>query len=173
MNKVLISEWTVKDGNTLTEDKLIRINDNKPEYGSMMVSCQVREFAPGGFTNKRNKVAFIAGSVEDLKEMVKDDNLKAGTDFGKVYGAHKIITVEKLESEVGPRDGFTVKKHGDPDRRDEVLTCGGEVIMRRTYLVPASNEQLVDILIDHDREEDAVAVTDPAVAEFSGAAPKK
>jgi len=164
MNEVRVAAWQEKSGNTLTDDKLIRINDNKPEYGSMMVAQTVREFAPGGFTNKRNKVAFIAGTVEDLKEMVKENGLKADSDFGKAFGPHKIITVEKLESEVGPRDGFSEKMN---PTTEETLTSGGETIMRRTYLVPDASEA-IDVLIAHDRAEDAVSV-DPAIKEFQAA----
>ncbi len=165
MNEVLITAWQEKEGNTLNESKLIRINDNKPEYGSMMVSVQTREFSFGGFTNPRTRVAFIAGTVEDLEKMIKQHKLEAGTNFSKKFGEHKIVTVEKLESEVGPKSGFTTKMN--PSTK-EILTSGGETIMRRTYLVSATNEKVNDILIDHDKDEDAAAF-DPAVEEFQAA----
>lgn len=162
--KCLVSQWMEKEGNLLSEDKLIRINEAKPEYGSMMLVSPTVEIAPGGFLNKRNKVAFIAGTVEDLKAVIEEYKLKAGTDYSKVFGEHKIITVEKLESEVGPRDGFSEKIN---PTTEETLTCEGEPIMRRTYLVPETAEA-VDTLIEHDREEDVVQA-DPSKVEFEKA----
>jgi len=162
MSKINVAAWQEKEGNTLTDDKLIRINDNKPEFGSVMVSSQVREFAPGGFTNKRTKVAFITGRMEDLKEMIKDHKLKNGSDFNAIFGDHKIVTVEKLETQVGPKDGFSEKMN---PTTGEILTSDGVTIVRRTYLV-GETSPMVDVLIAHDRDEVAA---DPAVKEFDAA----
>lgn len=165
--KIRVAKWNQKEGNTLVAGDLVRVNDNKPEYGSMMVVSETREFSPGGFTNKRTKVAFIAGRVEDLEDMIQFDHLREGSDFNKIYGEHKIVTVEKLESEVGERDGFQEKINPSTG---EVLTKDGEAIMRRTYLVPETSE-LQDTLIEHDREE-VDAEPDPAIAEFQAAGSK-
>jgi len=165
-NQILIAQWDEKKGqNTITDDKLIRINDNKPEYGSMMVTHKTREFGMGGFTNPKTRVAFIAGTVEDLKVMIKENKLVAGSNFSDAFGDHKIIAVEKLESEVGPKDGFSEKIN---PTTGEILTKDDEKIMRRTYLVPTANENLVDVLIEHDREEVEVEA-DAAKAEFTAA----
>ena len=160
--KISVVKWNEKEGNTLTDDKLIRINDNKPEYGSMMVVSEAREFALGGFTNKKTRVAFITGLVEDLEGMIEEHKLKDGSNFNQVFGEHKIVVVEKLASEVGERDGFSEKIN---PTTGEVLYKGGEVIMRRTYLVGAASE-LADTMIEHDR----VPATDEAIAEFQGEA---
>ncbi len=167
MAKCLISAWTEKDGNDLTDDKLIRINPAKPEFGSLMLVSPTVVIAPGGFLNKRNITGFIAGNVEDLKAVVSEYKLKAGMDYSKVFGEHKIITVEKLESEcrADGKDGFRPKMN---PTTEEELTCEGELIKRRTYIVQDSLEA-VDVLIDHDREDEGVVV-DPAQEEFAGAA---
>lgn len=171
MSKCLISAWTEKEGVDLSADKLIRINPAKPEFGSMMLVSPTVVIAPGGFLNKRNITGFIAGSVEDLKAVVDEYKLKAGMDYSKTFGEHKIITVEKLQSECREdgKDGFKAKIN---PTTEEELTCEGEPIMRRTYVVQDTPEAMTDVYIDHDREDDAV-LADPAKQEFAGAVKDK
>jgi len=164
--KCLVAMWNVKEGNTLTENKLIRINDNKPEFGSLMLISPVTELSAGGFLNKRNKVAFIVGRVEDLQTTITEFKLKEGTDFSVAVAPHRIVTLEKLESEVQENEYYREKINPSTG---EVLTKDGETIMWRTEVV-AENSEIVDRKIVHDREPVAA---DAAVAEFTGEQPKE
>lgn len=161
--KVFVTKWNEKEGNTLTENKLIRINDNKPEFGSLMLMSPVTELSPGGFLNKRNKVAFIVGRIEDLDATIKEFRLKEGTDFSVAVAPHRIVTLEKLESEVQENEYYREKIN---PTTGEILTKNGETIVWRTEVV-AEESEIVDCKIVHDR---APVTVDPAVAEFAGAA---
>jgi hypothetical protein len=164
--KCIVSKWEEKDGaNKLTANGLIRINENKPEFGSLMLISQSVSLS-NGFLNKRNIVGFVTGRVEDLEEVIKSFNLKAGSDYSVAVGPTRIVTIEKLESELTDSDlGFRAKMN---PQTGEMLTKDGEEIHWKTEVV-AEGSDLVDTYIAHDRE----AATDPAVAEFQGAAEKK
>lgn len=162
--KCIVSKWEEKDGaNKLTANGLVRINENKPEFGSLMLIAQTVTLS-GGFLNKRNKVGFITGRVEDLEATIKAFNLKAGTDYSVAVGTpHKIVTIEKVESEVGDELGFREKIN--PSTEETLYSKDGEAIFWKTE-VQAGGDDLQDVLVDHVREP----ATDPAVAEFQGEA---
>ena len=162
--KCIVSKWEEKDGaNKLTANGLIRINDNKPEFGSLMLISQTVTVS-NGFLNKRNKVGFVTGRVEDLEDVIKSYRLKEGTDYSDVFGPHKIVTLEKVESEVPENMGFREKIN---PTTEEVLTKDGEPIYWRTEVVP-ENSEIVDVLLQHDTEP-VTATADPATAEFKEA----
>lgn len=160
--KCLVVKWNEKEGNTLTENGMIRINDNKPEFGSLMLVSPVTELSPGGFLNKRNKVGFIVGRVEDLEATLAEFKLVDGTDFSVAVAPHRIVTLEKLESEVQENEYYREKIN---PTTGEVLKKDGITIMWRTEVV-AENSDIVDVKITHDREPAAV---DSATAEFTEA----
>jgi hypothetical protein len=159
--KLTVAKWENKAGNELTANGLIRINPNKPEFGSLMLITVVTALS-NGFLNVKNKVGFIVGRVEDLKNMIAATDLKEGDDFSKKVAPHRIVTLEKLESELEDTRGWKEKINPSTG---EVLTKNGEVIMWRTEVVPEGSD-IIDTYIKHD----TVAVEDEAVKEFAGAA---
>jgi len=167
--KVLVSKWADKDGaNKLDANGLIRLNDNKPEFGSLMLVTPNVISIENGFMNKRNKVAFITGRVDDLKEVIKAYGLKEGSDYSVKFGAHKIVTIEKLESQVPENQGFREKVN---PQTGEVLTKNGEDIYWKTELV-VENEYAMDEKIVHDKTP-VTATVDESIKEFQGEAGKK
>lgn len=156
-----IAKWEAKAGNELAANGLIRVNPNKREYGSLML-ITVMSAITNGFLNTKNKVGFIVGRVADLEKMIKTFNLKEGDDFSKKVAPHRIVTLEKLESELDDTRGWKEKMNPSTG---EILTKDGETIMWRTEVV-AEGSDVYDQLISHDK----IAVEDEAVKEFSGAA---
>ena len=156
--KCIVSKWQEKEGNELTNNDLIRINTNKPEFGSLMLISQSVSLS-NGFLNKRNIVGFVTGRIEDLKEVIKSFGLKEGSDYSVVVGPHKIVTLEVLESELTDADlGYREKIN---PTTGEVLSKDGDAIHWKTEVV-AEGSDLTDKYIEHDRE----VVVDEAVAEF-------
>ena len=58
--KLSVTKWKEKENTEYSEDGLIRMNPNKPEFGSIMLSATVVSI-DNNFLNKRNKVGFITG----------------------------------------------------------------------------------------------------------------
>ena len=161
--KCLVTKWNEKEGNELTANGLIRINPNKTEFGSLMLMATVVSLS-SGFLNKRNKVGFVVGSIEDLEAVIGEYKLKEGTDYSVAVSPHKIVTLERLESETPENQGFREKIN---PTTGEILTKNGETIMWKTEVVSESSD-VVETLIQHDVA--GVPVADPAVEEFEGAA---
>lgn len=160
MSKLRVAKWQEKEGNQLTSNGLIRVNSNKPEFGSLMLITSSVTIT-GGFANTRNKVGFITGEVEGLKQMISEYNLREGVDFSQAVAPHRIVTLEKVESEMTEADlGYRLKINPDSG---ETLTKGGEDIYWKTEVV-AEGSDIQDKLVQHDR----TPVTDSAVREFSG-----
>lgn len=159
--KLSISKWEAKAGNELTANGLIRVNPNKREFGSLMLITVVSAIS-NGFLNVKNKVGFIVGRVADLENMIKAYDLREGDDFSKKVAPHRIVTLEKLESELDDTRGWKEKMNPSTG---EILTKDGETIMWRTEVVPEGSDTY-DSFIKHD----TVTAEDEAVKEFSGAA---
>ena len=113
-----------------------------------------------GFMNVKNKVGFIVGRLEDLKNLISTYDLKEGDDYSKKVAPHRIVTLEKLESEVSGQLGYREKIN---PTTGEVLTKDGETIMWKTEVV-AEGSDIYDTFIKHDAVE-----ADAAVEEFAGA----
>lgn len=161
--KCLVTKWNEKDGNELTANGLIRINPNKPEFGSLMLMATVITLS-SGFLNKRNKIGFIVGEIENLNAVISEYKLKEGTDYSVAVSPHKIVTLEKLESETPENQGFREKIN---PTTGEVLTKNGETIMWKSEVVSEASD-VVESLIQHDVAGTPAAI-DPAVEEFQGA----
>jgi len=164
--KCVVTKWNEKEGNELTANGLIRINSNKPEFGSLMLMSTVVTLS-NGFLNKRNKVGFIVGSIEDLEATIAEYKLREGSDYSVAVAPHRIVTLEKLESELGEELGYREKIN---PTTGEVLKKNGETIMWKTEVVPEGSD-ITDRLIQHDT--DAVTAVDPAIADFKEAADTK
>lgn len=155
--ELLITKWEKKGGdNTLTAKGLIRVNDNKPEFGSLMLMSELDVDVDSGFFNTRNKIGFLTGRISDIKKVIKKYNLKEGMDYCKVFGPHRIATIEILESQfkkvkeyedsVEPNEeGF--RKKQTPD--GTLLTKKGEQIWWKTQVVSEGNE-MQDSRVKHD-----------------------
>jgi len=151
--KLKVSKWEEKAGNELTANGLIRVNPNKPEFGSLMLISTVAALS-NGFMNVKNKVGFIVGRVADLTNMIKEYGLKDGDDFSTKVAPHRIVTLEKLESEIPENQGFREKINPSTG---EVLTKNGESIYWKTEVV-AEGSDVQDTYIKHDVETEDAAV---------------
>lgn len=159
--KLRVSKWEAKAGNELAANGLIRINPNKPTFGSIMLIAVVASLS-NGFMNVKNKVGFIVGEVTALKALIDNFGLKEGDDYSAKVSPSRIVTLEKLESEVPENQGYRQKIN---PQTGEVLTKNGEAIFWKTEVV-AEGSDLQDVYLTHDREP----AQDAAVKEFSGAA---
>jgi hypothetical protein len=156
--KLSVTKWKQKEDATYSEDGLIRLNTNKPEYGSLMLSTTVVTIN-NNFLNKSRRVGFITGKVEDIEDIILTNNLTDGSDFSKEVSPHRIITLEKVESEMTEdHKGFSEEINPSTG---EVLSKEGQVIFRRTMVVSEGSD-LVDTLVSHD----SVPIDDEARAEF-------
>lgn len=162
--KLSISKWTEKAGNELTANGLVRINPNKPEYGSIMLIATVATLT-NGFMNLKNKVGFAVGQVKDLENLISQFNLKDGDDYSAKVAPHKIVTLELLESQVPENKGYREKINPSTG---EILTKNGEAIYWKTEVVPEGSD-LIDTYISHDREP----AFDEAIKEFQTASAKE
>ena len=164
--KCIVTKWNEKEGNTLVANGLIRVNSNKPEFGSLMLMAVVVTLS-NGFLNKRNKVGFVVGNIEDLEGVIAEYKLKEGTDYSVAVAPHNIVTLELLESLTPENQGYREKIN---PTTGEVLTKNGEAIMWKTQVVPEGSD-IAETLIQHDVE--GVTTVDPATAEFQKAAEEK
>lgn len=156
--KLRVAKWEEKAGNELASNGLIRINPNKPEYGSLMLISSTVTIS-NGFANTRNKIGFITGEVAGLEDMVSEYNLREGVDFSQAVSPHRIVTLEKVESDMTSEDlGYREKVN---PATGEVLTKNGETIYWKTEVVSEGSD-IVDTLVSHDRE-----TVDEAAAEFA------
>jgi hypothetical protein len=156
-HKCVISKFEEKEGNTLTADGLIRINDNKTDFGSMMLITNMPISLTNGFSNITTRVGFITGRVDELSKMIKDHEIEAGDDFCQLAGPHTIKIVEIVKSEftdehksrpehTDPEEsGFRVKIN--PTTKEELCNADGEVIYRKTEVVPGTPETVPDRLV--------------------------
>ena len=160
--KCIVTKWNEKEGNELTANGLIRVNTKKPEYGSLMLMAVVVSLS-GSFMNKRNKIGFIVGNVDDLKAVIEEYKLVAGTDYSVAVSPHRIVTLELLKSNTPEDQGYREKINPSTG---EVLVKAGDPIMWKTEVV-AEGSDVVESLIQHDA---LVEVPDAAVAEFTGEA---
>jgi hypothetical protein len=144
-NKCIISTWEEKEGNHLTADNLIRINPNKPRYGSLKLVAE--DFMlNGGFLGKRKRIGFVVSEVSMLMTIIKHFNLVEGMDFSESVAPHRIVVIEKLECDTPENKGF--KEKINPSTR-EFLLRDEEQIMWKTEVVPESSN-IQDILISYN-----------------------
>jgi len=159
--KLTVAKWEAKNGNELTANGLIRVNPNKPEYGSLMLIAVVTALS-NGFMNIKNKVGFVVGRVKDLEALITNFGLKAGDDYSAKVSPHRIITSELLESEVEAKGLKGYREKINPTT-GEVLTKDGETIMWKNEVIPIGSD-IQDAYIKHD-----TVTQDAALQEFAGA----
>ena len=162
--KLQITKWTEKAGNELTANGLVRINPNKPTFGSIMLIATVASLS-NGFMNVKNKVGFVVGEVKTLETLISGFNLKDGDDYSAKVGPHRIVTTELLESQVPERQGYRPKINPSTN---EILSKDGEAIYWKTEVV-AEGSDIQDSFISHDKEP----AIDTAVSEFEKAGSQK
>ena len=138
-----VAKFTPKADVKLLANNTIRVNSNKPEYGSIMV---IEESAKinNGFLNKKVKVGFITAKVEDLLSL--DYKADQEVDF-------KIVHKETTNAPEG--QGYRQKIN---PQTGEILCSGGKEIMWRTFVVNA-NDASTDEYIQHDSVKVPVAAT--------------
>lgn len=128
--------------NDVSSDRIIKgvivVNENKPEFGSIMFSEETLDLS-GGFTNVKTKIHFQGGKLEDLEKQVDLMNLKPD---GEVKG-FKILVEETLEPSF---EGQQVKIN--PSTQEE-LTKDGKNIYINTQLI-SENDERRDVYIIHD-----------------------
>ena len=156
--KLIVTKWKEKPDTEYAGEGLIRKDTAKPEYGSLMLTAHELTVT-NGFVNNRKKIGFIAGTIEELEDIIERHNLVEGSNFSALTSPHRIVVLEKVESELNGELGYSEKKN---PASGQILSKDGEVIYRKTEVVPEGSD-VVDILITHDKEPDAV---DNAVGEF-------
>lgn len=157
--KLNVTKWKEKADTEYSEDGLIRKNTFKPEYGSMMLVAN-EVVITNGFVNTKKKIGFISGKYDELVNMIEKHNLVEGSNFSVAVSPHRIVVIEKVESEIDGELGFTEKKNPSTG---QILAKDGEVIYRKTEVVEEGSD-IVDILITHDKESE---VQDEAKSEFA------
>jgi len=152
-----VTKWKHKPDTEYSEDGLIRLNTAKPEYGSLMLAASVVGIQ-NGFVNSRKRIGFVSGVVKDLEDMILRYELEENSDFSALVSPHRIVVLEKVESEIGEEFGYTEKVNPSTN---QILSKEGEPIYRKTEVVEEGSD-IVDILISHDRIE----ASDEASTEF-------
>lgn len=123
---------TVQESNadTTLAKGLIGVNPNKPEYGSIQLKTQ--SFSFGGFAAPSKIVHFLAGTVEDLKSIITEYNLKAGDDFSMKVQPSRLIVKESTtpfyegqKCKINPTTGEEVTSNGNPVYRETRLVEAG------------------------------------------------
>jgi hypothetical protein len=156
--KLKVAKWQEKSGSKLEAEGLIRRNSNKPEYGSLMLTANTVAVNKG-YLNFKTKIGFITAKVEDLMKLIENKKLSEGSDFSALVAPHRIVTLEKVSSEMTDDDrGYTPKINPSTG---EILTRGGETIFRKTEVVEQGSD-VIDLLVSHD----TVPVVDQANTEF-------
>ena len=125
------------------DGSLIKINESKPEYGSIQVRSIVVT-ANEGFLNTETRIGFIAGKVEDLTKL----NLVAGQDFSKVTGIDMKIIYEETTTP-GQNEGWRELKN--PETSMNITTPDGEIVFRRVKVV-SENSGIQDSKLPHLRQ---------------------
>lgn len=117
---------------------LININENKPEYGSVMVIQTTPTLSDKGFSNNNTRIGFIAGKVTELESL----KLVEGANVSDYYGDVKIIHIDSTEREPGMREKINPKT-------GETITVNGKQVYWKTQVVSADSE-LKDIKLVSD-----------------------
>lgn len=144
-----------KEGITLLNEGVIRVNPEKPEYGSIMVkgSPQVKSSTfETGFFSVEERIAFMAGRVDDLKKL----NLKPGDNLEDVLKIPlKIVRTESISEKVGMQPVI------NPTTNETVKTPSGDVIYRIDEIYPEASAK-VDIILEKATVAAAVTATNQA-----------
>ena len=135
-------------------DSIIMVNQNKPEFASIMVRNDSMGLSENGFMVTEKRVGFITARTEEIEAMVKQFNLKENDDFSAKAFPVKILIKESTtpfyetqSPKVNPTTG-------------EVVQSGGQPVYRQTLVVPASSPQE-----DEKMVTDRVAVTATTAAQ--------
>jgi len=160
--KLKVTKWKEKVDSIYTANGLVRLNTNKPEYGSMMLTATTIAIT-NGYLNSKTKVGFVTAKVDELETLINEHKLKEGSDFSALVSPHRIVTLEKVASEIKDSDfGYTEKINPSTG---EVLKKNGEVIYRKTEVVEEGSD-IVDTKITHN----TIEVEDTAKEEFKSKA---
>ena len=119
-------------------DSIILTSKN-PEYSSILVGCDTLGIS-NGFLTRDKRRAFYTGKTTDVEDLIKEFNLKEGSDF-PVEG--KIII---LESTSPFYEGQEPKKN--PSNGEEI-TFEGALIYRQQVLVDI-NDPKDDVKLESD-----------------------
>lgn len=172
-SSVNFSAWEEKENNVLLANGLIRQSEND-EFGSMMLKSSVLERNDRGFMRDAIRVAFIQGEITFLEELIEKYKIVDGTDHNKLWGDHKIVVLEKLESDFTEAeieasedyesiDGYSVKMTSGEDDGEE-LSKDGVRIFRKTVLSHVS-EEMNDVLVKHDAIDGSGARADSTLVD--------
>lgn len=146
--KLIVTAFEPKKDKSYDMDNLLMLSTNDPEYASFMLVNTTTSIV-NGLLSPKKKIGFVTGKTKVLKQLFNDADVKAGTDYSSIIGDHKIITIEKLASEVEDNQGFRPKIN--PETKKE-LTKNGETIVWKTLVVSSASDQN-DEYITHDKDE--------------------
>lgn len=131
-----VAKFVAKEGENYLQNGIIRVNPNKPKYGSIMV-VEEKTVLTAGFLNKKTRVGFITGKLSDLESL--------GYKEGQTV-PYKILVSELLESEVPENSGYRNKIN---PQTDEILGKGDDYIMWKTVVVDENSTE-TDHFVAHD-----------------------
>jgi hypothetical protein len=154
--KIIVTAYEPEEGLEYRKNNLIRVNSNKPEFGSLMLRTSVNTLNQG-FLSKQDRVFFMTGTIEHLEQFVDENNLRPGTNFNVAMGQkHRIIVKERVTPFF---EGQTPKI--DPST-GEILLLDGNPIYRQTFLVEDVEDAEHDTRLVHDGRGDIAEDYEPA-----------
>lgn len=138
------------------EGNVIQKNPNKEEYGSIGLE-QIVFTAVNGFMNKRRRVAFIAGKLEDLQDFVTAAGISAGKELpGKLvvqesFNAFFEDQIPKINPQTGTMmlcDGAPIYQKTFYDESGTALDSyvQGEITNGAVIVDPQSKEVIPTVL---------------------------
>lgn len=132
---------------------LIKVSENKPEWGSVMVT-QTTFVANNGIVNERKRTSYFRAELKTLKALESLGYLAEGADLN-ASGVNQIIA--RKETYEPQYEGHQPKVNPSTG---EVILVNGRNVYLNDYVAPASTE---DILISE------VVATPVAVTSEEGA----
>lgn len=134
-----IQKYDQKEGQVYSENGLIHINSNKPEFGSIMLKSTptFRKGSVGAF-GLETRTAFYVDRVKNLQML----DLKEGQSFDEVVGENlKIVRLEQTS----PADGF--RELVNPTTGEVVSAKDGTPIYWCTKIVEADSTE-TDVIVE-------------------------
>ena len=137
---------------------VIAVNPNKEGFGSIMVEQKNHTIGLDGFCNVGRNVAFIAGELDNLKELVENTGITVGCDLSEVLGEPQKLVV--MEQSTPWYEGQSPKIN--PKTNEVLADNDGQPIYRKVAVV-AESAGINSTLIPHQKTSTQVRENIPAV----------
>lgn len=135
---------------TNREGEVVSVSQKNNTYGWVMVESIQPTFNEQGFMRLGKRVAFIAGTVSDLRAF----NLSDGQELpGQIVIREQIEPLDATNPEAG-------MKYPNSAAKEAELVCvvDGEPVYRKVFYTPDMTKQ--DILVQHDNGDEIRAFMD-------------